>query len=1258
MDSKKVHIGLDLGIASVGWSIVDENQNIIAQGAHLFPQLTDPKTNTKYGEGTRGVKRRTRRSLARRRQRKLDFLNMIDQYNDNNQYKLLKTGKLSSLYNKEYQSLFGFTKENSSTSFLLNEINKYDVYKIWKDGFDRELNPKELFTFLYFKLSMRGSFHINDKTIESSSYETSLLKNHFENKILANIGKYRSEKNSDEPFSIYNNWNDIECILRNCKYINEQFINDYKNIFMRHREFSKGPGSYKLGKHQSPWGIQASDKDNPTKPEFENLWDSKIGYCNISLYNCAGNYEKTEKKLNNFFFIGSLSNLISQLVYLKIDEKDNKYYLDKIIEMVNYYILRHENITKNRIKNYFKENGINNIDNIKGFPTTKDKTDSNFESLEKITQYFDKEKPIIRKKDFNIKLDWQKLCELEEIRFVIASKFFEKATEKDNIQNKDLQVSKHELARIIKEKNKQDIFDYFDIEIDEFLNFNKIKETDFNGTYNYGKTAYYDYVDNFFRNPSETNGFGTHYKNEISKSKKYIYKFSKNNSNYLPEKLFDKMDFISPNVKNTLLESIRVLNRILRQYIYKLNLKVESIMLESTSDNDKNTFSLYSKQKKEDIVKEQNWYEKRRKDAELFCKENSIPLEGKNWKKVALWKEQGEYDLYTGKKIPRSEIIECQIDHIIPESKSFNTKLENLVLTKDNNWKSNKVPMEFATTEIIELWDKLYKIDEKSNKKDFETKYKELKINNLKTTREDLNKINFINRNLSETTYAISKFIEALRFYKEQYLLNDRIDDIKNENNKITLLKDMQIRSINGYYSQKLRKLFGLDKKDREISNHHAHDASLIAIFSSIEKINKFYNFQLSKTAKHYVIENRQKDKEKENTDFQFSPYHYLKSHKHDLKLENIAETIDKTKCIFSFKKVTILPKRKKWDSMDINEQFKYLESIKPKQLFNEEQLTSYIVDNHGNCRQKSYYSLITGDESKIWDLFIFIKKQLVEKFNNDESKIKDIDFNEFDSDKFFYNFISSREIIYRLYSLIKSEIRDDISELSEEELKDIKKRNIFSNYLNNIFINNQLDGVFDPRLNRILNKEFDKIYIDKFCKEYIPIIQNNRLQLISKIRIVTKSFDPDWKLSNKKLSRNNIFMKNDEIKTTNNPERFLRNTTYVGANHKAYILLKYKNNNDKEIMNYFVIDQFNKIIDEPKNSEKVLLIDKNKWYKINNDIYKISYLHPYNHNFTIKCISDKNKKSITKTLSGFIKSEDLLDKNIYKIICKQNKEI
>ena len=105
---KKVHLGLDLGIASVGWSLVDDQQNIIAMGSHLFEELSDSKN--KYGEGTRGEKRRARRNLSRKKQRKLDFLNMIDQFAYNNQVKLKSTGKLSSLYKSKYQDIFNFNE--------------------------------------------------------------------------------------------------------------------------------------------------------------------------------------------------------------------------------------------------------------------------------------------------------------------------------------------------------------------------------------------------------------------------------------------------------------------------------------------------------------------------------------------------------------------------------------------------------------------------------------------------------------------------------------------------------------------------------------------------------------------------------------------------------------------------------------------------------------------------------------------------------------------------------------------------------------------------------------------------------------------------------------------------------------------------------------------------------------------------------------------------------------------------------------------
>lgn len=36
MTSKKINIGLDIGVASVGWSLLDENAEIIDIGVRLF----------------------------------------------------------------------------------------------------------------------------------------------------------------------------------------------------------------------------------------------------------------------------------------------------------------------------------------------------------------------------------------------------------------------------------------------------------------------------------------------------------------------------------------------------------------------------------------------------------------------------------------------------------------------------------------------------------------------------------------------------------------------------------------------------------------------------------------------------------------------------------------------------------------------------------------------------------------------------------------------------------------------------------------------------------------------------------------------------------------------------------------------------------------------------------------------------------------------------------------------------------------------
>ncbi|MDX8337531.1 type II CRISPR RNA-guided endonuclease Cas9, partial [Candidatus Cetobacterium colombiensis] len=105
---KKFRLGLDIGIASVGWAIVSEDENIIDAGVRLFPEGGSSVTSAE-----RRVKRASRRLLRRRhhrieRLRKLLFENKIietldyDFYiNEITPYELRVKGLTEKLTNRE-----------------------------------------------------------------------------------------------------------------------------------------------------------------------------------------------------------------------------------------------------------------------------------------------------------------------------------------------------------------------------------------------------------------------------------------------------------------------------------------------------------------------------------------------------------------------------------------------------------------------------------------------------------------------------------------------------------------------------------------------------------------------------------------------------------------------------------------------------------------------------------------------------------------------------------------------------------------------------------------------------------------------------------------------------------------------------------------------------------------------------------------------------------------------------------------------------
>ena len=1211
---KKVHLGLDLGIASVGWSLVDDQQNIIAMGSHLFEELSDSKN--KYGEGTRGEKRRARRNLSRKKQRKLDFLNMIDQFAYNNQVKLKSTGKLSSLYKNEYQNIFKFNENESATDFLFYQAHKYDFYKIYQKGFETELTPKELFLFLYQKLSNRGAFYLKtDKTIETYTYDQSLFKNVLLDQYFKKNHKFRDKSNSDNSYSIFWNWLDIEFILRKCSYINQEFINDYKKIFLRQRHFAYGPG---WANPQSPWSVAYDENKKP----IGHIWDQKIGFCPISLSKNQGDEIRAQKRLNQFYFIAELSSLVSQLVYTKLDGHNLNY--QQILTILNKSIFQNKKVTIKNIAKWLNQNE----NDFSNYPLDRERIKDNFETNQKLRKYFAKKNAIINKiTNFNISDLFEILVLIDEKRFEFILKYWEDQKDKSALNNSNFNESLEKAKQVFENINCN-----FEINYEKFVNFNDVKESDLNGTRGFGFNAYKEYLDKFFNRSNNSielfDSFNVHFKKEIKDAEKYKYDLL-DTAKFLPLKMFKKQEFLSPNVKNTLQESVRVINNVLGRYIYKNGWILESIILETTWDSENLKNSINSKERKKEIGQYQSFMEKSHQDAREKLEEYNLSTSETNKRKYFLWKEQDSKDFYSGKVLELKDIEKWQVDHIIPESISFNSNLENLVVTVRNGEKGKRTPFEFLGSEFTKLKNSLWKPlldpdsdkDKEETKKEDQTKIpailkriRKQKFNYLKIEKLEDEILGFINSNLSETTYAIRKLKDGLVFFMQNF--NEKFP--KTENEIIyNALKDCHIRTISGSHSQKFRKWMNLDPKDRKIKTHHAHDASIIAFYSSLEKVDNWYKWMKNNDLRLYCATEFNEDRSKNQ--YNTIDFNYLKGifSNPDNKFK---EKINDAPFYYSFKPYKLGPKlNNQFYKESLEKQWEIIKSIKPKQIFDNENFNGYQVIGETKY-EVLYWNLLDENKTKnVFELFCQLHNYIIEgKTVEQYCKEKRV--------------LTNSDLIEELYKLVDKDLLNNTD-------KNVKKHpNLFK------IVNEKLKSdlsvfanltEFETKiqLNKLDNQEE---YLKHLLNNYVLIIRGDKLIKVNKIKIISsKEYNPTYELIKKqyqtKSSKNKyIFEKEKQL-------ILAHNQTLYGDKMKMIVLLKYKDKNNKEKMKFFKINQLNQIVRAPKEYEIIQFIDPNIWYHYNNEVWKISSLDIAKQSFgrlEISCKSNENIKLLKKTYS------------------------
>lgn len=305
--------GLDIGISSVGWGIIDQNTGeIIDAGVRLFEEAErNANEERRNFRGSRRLKRRRNHRLERGRQ----------------------------LFEKHGLPLYG--------------IGSFNPYKARYNGLYKNITKEELTAGLFHLVKMRGTVldspgDETDADNNSLSTKDQIARNKqlLESKFVCEIqlereqtnGKIRDHKNR---FRTKDYVQEAKAILNKQQEAHQEITNDfikgYIQLIETRREYYEGPGSKKS---PTPYGRYFINENGVLS--YETMINKMRGLCS---------YYPEELRIAKMSFTADLFNLLSgDLNKLQIDGEyltyeDKTYLLEKFIK-------QGKNITMNQILKY------------------------------------------------------------------------------------------------------------------------------------------------------------------------------------------------------------------------------------------------------------------------------------------------------------------------------------------------------------------------------------------------------------------------------------------------------------------------------------------------------------------------------------------------------------------------------------------------------------------------------------------------------------------------------------------------------------------------------------------------------------------------------------------------------------------------------------------------------------------------------------------------------------------------------------------
>lgn len=518
---EKINIGLDLGVASVGWSVYSVDQDkILDKGVKLFYQANK-------AEDRRGA-----RALRRRYKRQNHRIERFEQ--------VLKSNNL----------------------ILPNEIDS-NMLETRIKGQSELITTQELVNILRFFLKYRGYNPTANDTRENE-YKVKypdLIACEVQKIILEETGHYRG---LEYPFLIADFEKEITKLLETqIKYnseITKELKNDYLEIFKSRREFWEGPGGNRIdqltpfGRYRNTEDLKKVEQDISYR---KYLYQELIKDCSIYLN------EKSVSKDNyyaqRFNFLNDMLNLRFKAENITV--KNEKYFIEHSkdtyqLNLEGIKLLEEAFLTANSInvKSIFKKQLHMDINEASGFRIDRSKKIeiTKFDLLKKVTKK-------LKANDLSLELVnnieyWNIICEIKAIVPVGNQ-------EEQLIDKLPIQLTKEEIAILVNENFTGQYHSYsekalkvFIKNMEQLLINSSTLEKKYPDVINNEVDQYM--VDNYFVNDVT-----------IKMSKRQI----------------DDL-VASPQVKKSLRKVITTFNQIRKEYSVKKGYSINAIVIESNKE--------------------------------------------------------------------------------------------------------------------------------------------------------------------------------------------------------------------------------------------------------------------------------------------------------------------------------------------------------------------------------------------------------------------------------------------------------------------------------------------------------------------------------------------------------------------------------------------------------------------------------------------------------------------------------------------------